>query len=94
MMYLKQLKKDFVHNLTLLSEINDPDYQTIFIGHSLGGALATISAFYCIDRNIIKNEPVLITFGQPRVGNDLFARYLTENIKQIYRIARLKTPFH
>lgn len=35
MMYLKQLKKDFVHNLTLLSEINDPDYQTIFIGHSL-----------------------------------------------------------
>ena len=47
------IEKDFVHNLTLLSEINDPDYQTIFIGHSLGGALATISAFYCIDRNII-----------------------------------------
>ena len=40
------IKKDFVQGLTLLSEINDPEYQTIFIGHSLGGALATISVFF------------------------------------------------
>ena len=86
------IKEDFVQGLTLLSEINDLEYQTIFIGHSLGGALASISAFFCIDRNIIKNEPILITFGQPRVWKDLFARYLTDNIKQIYRIARLKDP--
>ena len=47
-----------------------PEYQTIFIGHSLGGALATISVFFYIDRNIIKNEPILINFGKPRLGND------------------------
>ena len=49
------IEKDLINNLLLLSEINDPEYQTIFIGHSLGGVLATISAFYCLDRNIIKN---------------------------------------
>ena len=84
-----EIKNDLINNLSLLPEIKDKEYQIIFTGHSLGGALATISSFYCVNHNIIESEPVLITFGQPRVGNELFAKYLTENIKQIYRVARL-----
>ena len=67
------IKKDFINSLISLPEINDKDYQTIFIGHSLGGALATISSFYYVNQMNFKSEPVLITFGQPRVGNELFA---------------------
>ena len=73
-----------------IPEINNKDYQIIFVGHSLGGAMATLSSFYCFDQNIIKAEPVLLTFGQPRVGNELFAKYFTKKVKQIYRFARSK----
>ena len=85
-----EIKNDLIGNLLSLEEFKDSNYQTLFIGHSLGGALATIASFYCINQNIIKSEPILITFGQPRVGNDLFAKYLTKNLKQIYRFARPK----
>ena len=33
-------------------------------------------------------ENILITFGQPKVGNEIFAKELTKNLKQIYRVAR------
>ena len=78
-----------------MSELQDTNYQTIFIGHSLGGALATIASFYYANyatKYTFKSEPILITFGQPRVGNQLFAEYLTNNINQIYRIVRPKDP--
>ena len=86
----ENIKEDFVNTLKSLSEINDENYQIIFVGHSLGGAIATISTFYCVDQNIIKAEPILLTFGQPRVGNELFAKNFTKKVKQIYRFARLK----
>ena len=85
----EEIKDDFVKNLLKISGANKSDYQTIFVGHSLGGALASLASFYTINQNIIKSEPILITFGQPRVGNEPFAMYLTENIQQIYRFARL-----
>ena len=86
----KNIKDDFEENLKKsLSDKNSEDYQIIFIGHSLGGALATLASFYYVNQNTIKAEPILITFGQPKVGNDLLAKYITGNIKQIYRIARL-----
>jgi len=49
-------------------DINSAESRTIFLtGHSLGGALAVISA--CIFRHL---NPVVITFGSPRVGTTLF----------------------
>ena len=86
----KTIKDDLINSLLLLHGINSTDYQIIFVGHSLGGALATISSFYYINQDIFKSEPILITYGQPRVGNEAFAKYLTNNIKQIYRFARGK----
>ena len=84
------IKEDLINNLLSLPEFKNKELQTIFTGHSLGGALATISSFYCIEKHLIESEPILLTFGQPRVGNQQFAEYVTKNIKQIYRIARLK----
>jgi triacylglycerol lipase len=48
------------------------------VGHSLGGALATLCADYCSDRKIAAVE--LYTFGCPRVGNAAFARSLTQRL--------------
>ena len=85
----KKLEKDLFDNLEAISGIkNDTDFQVIFTGHSIGGAIATISSFYYIKKYNFKAKNILITFGQPKVGNEIFAEELTENLKQIYRIAR------
>src|SRR5690625_5942183 len=57
------------------------------IGHSLGGAVATLAAD-CVARN--RPNPVrLCTFGAPRVGGNFFARSCTnlvgeENIMRVF----------
>ena len=70
------------------------DYQIIFTGHSLGGAMATLSVYEFLnydfsESSVDKNyKPILITFGQPRVGNEQFARLITEKAI-IFRISKL-----
>ncbi|HEA17162.1 MAG TPA: lipase family protein [Pseudoalteromonas prydzensis] len=60
------------------------------VGHSLGGALASLSADW------IKAEyslPVkLYTFGSPRVGLDGFARAATSRIDKVYRCTHGADP--
>ena len=83
------LEKDLFDNLASLTGINDPEYQIIFIGHSLGGAISTISSFYYIKKYYFNAKNILITFGQPKVGNENFAKELTNIMNNtIYRIAR------
>lgn len=63
-------------------------YQVIFTGHSLGGAMAATSLLYAIDRGYITrglNKPVLITYGQPRTGNEQFALLVNNYAEVIYR---------
>ena len=55
--------------------------EIVVTGHSLGGALATICA---ADLSKFFNVE-LITFGSPRVGTPLFARYVNKSIKNITR---------
>ena len=83
-----RIETELFENLADLSGINDQNYQVIFIGHSLGGAIATISSFYYVKKYKFKAENILITFGQPRVGSEIFSKELTNNLGQIYRIAR------
>ncbi|KAI1866098.1 uncharacterized protein JN550_007787 [Neoarthrinium moseri] len=71
-----------------------PDYPIHLVGHSLGGAVAALAALEM--RVILGWENVIVTtFGEPRVGNNGFVRYLdavfdlknnrTEPERQIYR---------
>ena len=65
---MKELK-DIIFTSEVLSDINNHSgYQFISIGHSLGGAVATLVLYDAVNRGYINpnnNEPVLITFGQP-----------------------------
>lgn len=68
-----------------------PEYQYIFTGHSLGAAIATIAALDSVKYENLKrteNSPVLITYGQPRTGNDIFANQVMNHIPIIYRVVR------
>lgn len=63
-----------------ISKIN-PDKSLFIAGHSLGGALATISA-----ARFSKLNPTVYLFGSPRVGNEVFADYVNEQVPSIFRV--------
>jgi predicted lipase len=50
----------------------------------LGSALATIGALDI--RTLFGHVDQLYTFGEPRVGNEAFASYVTSSIPERYRI--------
>lgn len=62
------------------------------VGHSLGGAVATLAAEWLVVEGI--GEPVLYTFGSPRVGSANFAKFLTEKVhdENIYRVYHKSDP--
>ncbi|MBI3561654.1 MAG: lipase family protein [Gammaproteobacteria bacterium] len=62
------------------------------IGHSLGGALATLTAEWVHRKGISK--PVLYTFGCPRVGDFQFAQSLTNamGVENIFRVYQKSDP--
>ncbi|MDH5179183.1 MAG: lipase family protein [Gammaproteobacteria bacterium] len=62
------------------------------VGHSLGGALATLAADYVAEKNIAR--PVLYTFGCPRVGGRTFAESLTHEAGEsnIFRVYHKNDP--
>ena len=82
------IKNDIFSEEILKDIKSNKDYQIIFTGHSLGGAIANLVSYYYSKNNLAENEPVLITFGQPRVGNENFARDYMKYISNIYRIER------
>jgi hypothetical protein len=50
-----------------------PDYQLHLVGHSLGGAVAALAALDFQGRGF---DPVVTTFGEPRVGNKGLVHFL------------------
>lgn len=63
--------------------------QYIFTGHSLGGAMASVTVFDFMQENLIPKSsisPVLITYGQPRAGNYAFSNELMKSVPIVFRI--------
>ena len=74
-----------------LKDINShPGYQFIFVGHSLGGAVASLELYEAINRKYISqdNNPALITFGMPRSGNENWVIDFNSKIKNVLRVVR------
>ncbi|KAK5978860.1 Triacylglycerol lipase, partial [Trichostrongylus colubriformis] len=63
------------------------DYEIVFTGHSLGGALATLAAARTAKQGLRANEKITVyTYGEPRVGDALFATNYDSMIKDSYRV--------
>lgn len=54
----------------------DNEHKLYFCGHSLGGAMATISAGRCFLSHIPSNPEELFTFGSPRVGDKNYINHV------------------
>jgi hypothetical protein len=64
-----------------------PNYKVVFTGHSLGGALATLTAFKFAQAGVISwNKVNLLSYGQPRVGNPKFAQFLNSKAMTSTRV--------
>jgi len=90
--------KPYVLKENIINDIkNHPNYQILFTGHSLGGSMANLFAFSVIYNNIIDinvNQPVLLTFGQPRTGNKEFSKKFMQIFPNglVFRIVRKGDP--
>lgn len=57
----------------------------VYTGHSIGAALATIAG--TVTRHIKPDIPItVITFGSPRVGDDLFVEEYTTSVSVSFRV--------
>ncbi|KAJ1331358.1 Lipase (class 3) [Microdochium nivale] len=70
----KAARDDVLPTLKLLHD-QYPDYPIYLLGHSLGGAVAALAA---LEIKVILgwDNVVVTTFGQPRVGNRGFVKYI------------------
>ena len=78
--FLKALTLVWSQIQEVMSDAQQPSQHRLWVtGHSLGGALATLA----VDRFIGEGREVhgLYTFGQPRVGNEVFADHFDKKIK-------------
>jgi hypothetical protein len=55
------------------------------VGHSLGGAIANLDAIF-LKSQIPSINVKIVTYGQPRVGNQAFADYMDANFPDLTRV--------
>jgi predicted lipase len=94
--YSSQSVKTDVITWTQELQIKYPSFDVIVTGHSLGGALATLTAMNLVTAQV--NNVKHFSFGSPRVGNAAAAAYISNNLPTITRTTHLKdivphTPF-
>ena len=66
-------------------------YKFHFTGHGLGGSIATLASFDLTKSKVIKkrkNNTMLMTFGQLRIGCHCLIRKLNKTLSKIYRITK------
>ena len=78
----KSVKQQLVNEL--LSRASEFD-RIVFTGHSLGGALATVSS-PILAGTLLDKKVHCITFGSPRVGNGAFTNFFTSNVHSSVRM--------
>jgi hypothetical protein len=92
---------DFVQNLLTMktedengnfvyltdSLIANPERRILVVGHSRGGAAATLIAARMISMGVKPEQIEVITFGAPAVGNDAFAA----NFEPVMKLTRVVT---
>ena len=68
-----------------------PNYNVVVTGHSLGGAVATITAYQLIKQGKVLREKLeLYTFGSPRAGDKNFAFEHSTTVRTSWRVVHYK----
>lgn len=67
----------------------NPGYKIVFTGHSLGGAVATVAAAKARKLGYAAD---LYVYGSPRIGNEAFARFVTDQPGRNYRVTHTTDP--
>lgn len=70
---------------------NNPKVRVLLTGHSLGGAVATLTAERLVSMGIEKWRVPVITFGAPAIGNAAFAKAYGDKIL-LWRITNTADP--
>lgn len=70
---------------------SNPGYTVYVAGHSLGGALASMAASSMVYEKI-HSDPIVYTFGQPRVGDWAYAKEFDSKIKKAWRVIHYADP--
>lgn len=68
-----QLTRPTIKKLVTAAINQNPSYELVLVGHSLGGAVAALGA---LEFDSMGYKPQVTTFGEPRIGNDAFVQYL------------------
>uniref|UniRef100_A0A914CPT3 Fungal lipase-like domain-containing protein n=1 Tax=Acrobeloides nanus TaxID=290746 RepID=A0A914CPT3_9BILA len=70
------------------------DYKIIITGHSLGGAIASLTAYQIANMtgNSTTDRIQLVTFGEPRTGDWNYANNLRSYIPYIFRVVHGSDP--
>lgn len=86
--YSAQSVKDIVIEWVQQLQKKYPTYDVIVTGHSLGGALATLTAVSLHTNDI--NNVRCFTYGSPRVGDAAAAAYISNLLPDIVRTTHYK----
>ncbi|GME91899.1 hypothetical protein B5S28_g150 [[Candida] boidinii] len=65
-----------------------PDFQIYVSGHSLGGAIAALVG---IEFKILGLDPIVVTYGQPKVGNALLSNWMDSKFNSDTTISNYKS---
>lgn len=86
--YIDGFRNDFLDNIKgLLADPKYADYNMIFTGHSLGGAMTVHAAADFVLSGLGENRQVRIyTYGQPRVGDAVFSEAVKHKVTEWYRV--------
>lgn len=84
-----EISEDVLSALAV-SRAQYPDFKLILTGHSLGGAVVTISAADIFPS--ASSSTALYTYGSPRAGNDVFADYVVNDGRAVYRVTHRDDP--
>ncbi|CAJ0604268.1 unnamed protein product [Cylicocyclus nassatus] len=68
------------HHFEIMHE-KYPDYEIWVTGHSLGGAMASLAAHWIKNAHQIPGNKIkLVTFGQPRTGDDEYSKQFNADV--------------
>ena len=88
--YLKIVREQIISALIEAVKQFDPDLPCYITGHSLGGAVATLSAIeIALQVAEIREQIQLYTYAAPRIGDRDFAQAHSQLIPNSYRVVNL-----